>query len=651
MADMEPPKEGQTTYRLETREVFESLIGDGSQKGKDYQVYVHHLARACWHGSRVMLRQTSPEAEGIFDFILALHRACKGQWTNFKEYGITQEDLDAWLEFSAVFLSGMGNYGNHGGRKVVPDVSLDALYKMASMLPGSAKILQDIIGPMTATQPAWLGYTAKTSQSGYYTGPDTITKGEIEALTRKLESERIAPENTRLQKHSQEHTYEILQASVEKDVESQFVGYVKIGDQRPYKVLLRRGDHSEEMAKICTELEAARQFATTDEQRTALSQMVESFHTGNYEAFKAAQRTWVTDQAPRIEYCMGFLFGYRDPHGVRAEWQAAAGIADKEGMVKMAKIVDISKDLIRTLPWAVPGVNDGKGPFEPDELDVPQLAIVHVLASVSCTVWEATNITITVTHELIGHGTGKLFVETLTGSFNFDKYDPPSSPDTGKPVTTWYKPGQTWNTVFGKLAPTVEECRAFLVAGYLADNKDILAIFGYDDESTPTADDILYCIYLQLGVEGLRALRSFNVSDQSWGGDHEQAQFAILKHLLQHGKGVIRVEVNPISEDLFVQVERSKIVTHGKPALGLMLRKLHIWRSTADVEACRPYYEALSVVDGEYETWRHIVVSKSEPKWKFVQPNTFLQEDGSVTLREYEASNAGIIKSFFERGI
>jgi dipeptidyl-peptidase III len=95
----------------------------------------------------------------------------------------------------------------------------------------------------------------------------------------------------------------------------------------------------------------------------------------------------------------------------------------------------------------------------------------------------------TAIHELIGHGTGKLLAETSPGKFNFDHKNTPISPVTGKPIQTLYKPGETWVSVFGKLAPTVEECRAFLVASYLADNKDILALFGYDHKSTPTADD------------------------------------------------------------------------------------------------------------------------------------------------------------------
>lgn len=121
--------------------------------------------------------------------------------------------------------------------------------------------------------------------------------------------------------------------------------------------------------------------------------------------------------------------------------------------------------------------------------------------------------------------------------------------------------------------------------------------------------------------------------------------------MLQDGDGVIWVEQDPITKEPFVRVDRSKIISHGKPAIGRMLCKIQIWRSTADINACRPYYEALSAVDGEYESWRQIVVSKPEPRWKFVQPNTFLNGDGTVELKEYEANNVGVIESFFKREI
>lgn len=55
-----------------------------------------------------------------------------------------------------------------------------------------------------------------------------------------------------------------------------------------------------------------------------------------------------------------------------------------------------------------------------------------------------------------GHGCGKLLQETSPGVFNFDVENPPVSPVTGKPITTWYKPGQTWGSVFGGLAGAYE---------------------------------------------------------------------------------------------------------------------------------------------------------------------------------------------------
>lgn len=130
-----------------------------------------------------------------------------------------------------------------------------------------------------------------------------------------------------------------------------------------------------------------------------------------------------------------------------------------------------------------------------------------------------------------------------------------------------------------------------------------------------------------------------------------KAQFAIFKHILRDGGGVMWVEHDPVAKTLFVRVDRSKIESHGKPSIGRMLCKIHIWHSTADIDSCRPYYEDLSAVNGEYEIWRQMVVSNTEPKWKFVQPNTFLTDDGTVEVREYEASNVGIIQSFFERNL
>jgi len=63
------------------------------------------------------------------------------------------------------------------------------------------------------------------------------------------------------------------------------------------------------------------------------------------------------------------------------------------------------------------------------------------------------------THELLGHGSGKIFQENADGTFNFD-IEKTINPLTGKKPTNWYKKGETWSSVFGSVACGWEEARA-----------------------------------------------------------------------------------------------------------------------------------------------------------------------------------------------
>ena len=124
----------------------------------------------------------------------------------------------------------------------------------------------------------------------------------------------------------------------------------------------------------------------------------------------------------------------------------------------------------------------------------------------------------------------------------------------------------------------------------------------------------------------------------------------MLKCLLTDGGGCMTIEHDPTEQRLVVGVDRSKLVTHGKPALGRMLLRLHMYRCTADVQACRPYYEELSRVEGTYLEWRKMVLAKNQPKWVFVQATTFL-EGQEVKLKEYEPTKEGVIQSWVERSV
>jgi dipeptidyl-peptidase-3 len=255
-----------------------------------------------------------------------------------------------------------------------------------------------------------------------------------------------------------------------------------------------------------------------------------------------------------------------------------------------------------------------------------------------------------VLHELLGHGTGKMMCEHADGSFNFDKESPPIDLLTNKPIVKWYLPGQTWTGQFEDLATTVDECRAELVGAYLMDDKELLELFGYTDETDITAEDLTYNTYMQLAVDGLRGLANFNSNTQTWGQAHSRAHFATLKCLLRDSNGSVSVDFDSSSNTLTARVDRSGFLRNAKAALGKMLLHLHMYRSTGDAGACRTYYEDLSSVDGEYLLWREVIVAAEQPKWVFVQANTFLA-GGQVTLKEYEPTPRGVIQSWAERKV
>ncbi|KAL6695360.1 peptidase family M49 domain-containing protein [Trichoderma pleuroticola] len=681
------PPLGATIHQLKIKTIFDAL------NDRD-KLYAHHLARAAWHGSKIIMRQVSPESPDIFDFIMDLYHACDGKWdTLLAPRNITPEELASFLEYAATFLCNLGNFYGEGDQKFVPDVSAEALGKLAGVSPKTKAGLDKIIDRLLAVPPFSLGYPGKSAQSGYYPTEEPITRDDIAKVSDIMNKKSIGPENIRVRKILKDGkpVLQLLQASAETHLPKNDDNELVDG------IFLVRGDHSEELAKICSDLEMAKKYAGNDKQTEFLTHYIECFRTGSLEAFQESQKAWVTDVSARVENILGFIEPYRDPAGIRSEWEAMIGIADADEIKNLKTFVDSSSTFIRQLPWAVEGVNEGKGPFEKSLFEAPDFTSVHALAVCGSIVFEAANLPnyeyirethgfknivlanrlsvnnnpdlpcywvdsselkffketthivrflTTAIHELIGHGTGKLLSETSPGTYNFNKQNPPISPLSGEAVTSHYLPGQTWGSVFGKLAGTVEEYRAILMSEYFMDNKHLLSIFGYTDSSSITAEDLLYATYLNIGIDGLQALEHYNVQDQAWG----QAHFSILKHLLQDGDGVVSIAHHPTQQSLTVHVDRSKILSHGKQSLGSYLCKLHIWRCTADVSACSKFYEPLCVVDGVHEEWRKIVVSKPKMKWKFVQPNTFLAGE-RVQVKVYDETNEGIIQSWAERDI
>ncbi|KAI0199001.1 peptidase family M49-domain-containing protein [Astrocystis sublimbata] len=672
-------------YRLDIASLFSTL----SEQEKKYS---HYMARAAWAGARIIFRQVSPESPAIFDFIIRLRELCDGDWQRFAHLeGVSQGDVSAFLAYAATFLSNVGNYYGSGDQKFVPKMNPHALNIIAAQTPDLTSLYDEFRDHIFAVPPYSLGFPSNLSQSSYYFGNE-ISKEEIASVSKALDAASVFPENTRIEKLGP-NAYKLHQASIDPMAATRLLGH----PDSALEIYLVGGDYATDLARICDNLEKASVFAATDTQRKFLSEYIESFQTGNLETYRDSQRNWVTDKGPKIENIFGFVEPYRDPYGVRSEFEGLVAIADAKETTLLSKLVEQSDKFIRRLPWAS-NENHGKGLFEKSLFEPPDFSSIHALAYCSSIIFPGINLPNyndirqdvgfknviianrmvaestaiqwpfipaeeiqtfqkhkypayywwVVLHELLGHGTGKMMMEQAAGKFNFDTSSPPLNPLDNKPIQTWYKPGQTWTGQFGDLSTTVDECRCELVGAFLMDDHELLALLGYTEQTSIKASDLTYNLYQQLGVDGLRGLANFNVESKQWGQAHSRAHFAMLTCLLRNGDGCIKVQHDLTNKTLTVLVDRSKIVSHGKKALGEMLLRLHIYRCTADLHACRRYYEDLSYVDDERLRWRETVLANKPPPLLNVQANTF-EQGGMIALKEYEMTYNGIIESWYER--
>ena len=266
----------------------------------------------------------------------------------------------------------------------MPDMSLAALRKLASVTTKSAALYEKVANSMVNVPPYSLGFPSDNSQSAYYPGEQAISSEEVQAVSQILEQRGIYPENTRIQKvkNNEHYIFEVLQASSEP---SNIHRESSIPDSKNF-IRLVSGDHYQELKHICESLQEATEFAANETQIKMLSQYVESFQSGSLDAYRDSQRTWVKDINPRVENIFGFVEPYRDPHGIRAEFEGLVAISDPEETKALTTLVEKSATFIRRLPWAEGATeNDGKGPFEKALFEPPDFTSIHSkVESCSC---------------------------------------------------------------------------------------------------------------------------------------------------------------------------------------------------------------------------------------------------------------------------
>ncbi|KAF2702775.1 peptidase family M49 [Pleomassaria siparia CBS 279.74] len=672
---------------LSAKEAFDGL-------NKDERTYAYHMLRAGFHGTRILLRQTSSESEAIFDIFMSLYDKAAGDWTSILDLsGVTKDELDAFLEYGAMVLANFGNYRSQGDRKFIPRLSPSAFEKICGVADRSQHLYKRWGQLVFAESPDMFGFPCDGYQSGYYPLSSDITKEDIEAVQQIAHKHDIQVFNTRLQKFTApgEHNtrFDILVAAAEESSSKE------LSDST---VRLVFGDHRDCIVKIISALEKASGFTANDIQHAMLMKLVQSLKTGDTEAFKQYQELWVKDKGPVIETSHGFIESYQDPQGVRCSWQGFVGVTCKSQVEMYASLVNRAPEFMYVLPWNLSS-NSVLSPYENPVFKRPDFTNLDVLGFCCSEMWSGINLpnfedicqnhgfknltlgnvnnnrtldkfvpfikdseleffrkhrarafeVMVACHELLGHGSGRLFLETEPGKYNFDIENPPESLLTGSPIDSCYRVGETWQSVFGKDAGSYEECRADGVALLLVSHKPILEIFGYTNATDIKSEDITYGGWLQFVQGALKGLSQWNSETNKWGQAHKRGQYAILRMLLEDTHDLLELENT--GNNLIVHLNRDRIVSDGVPALEHFLKTLQVYKSTADVKGGRPFFDRYSEMTDDFRKHRNVSMNIKPNRTQWIQPNLFLNNDGTIELKEYPATKEALVQSWAERNV
>ncbi|XP_063224799.1 dipeptidyl peptidase 3-like [Bacillus rossius redtenbacheri] len=628
------------------------------------QFFYHYITDACWCGSLIIFFQTSAESPDILLFLLKLFtpQSLSELETSSEENGVSQVDFGALVFYAARFFSVRGN--RYESQKFFPRLPQYTLFTiMESSLAWSSEnelmnaLWKRVVIPMYAESP---------STATHLTNPGEQEDARL--VRQYLVSENIPVWNARFTKSlmRQGATFDIKLASV---VEEEDAGYVLGPEMCFFKVT--KGDYSFILKEVIRSLTTAKLYTADDLEKDIIDRYIASFMTGVAADHREGSSLWMNTDSQYAEWYLGFIELLRNPVKGFAEFQGFVGLLNSDVFQFYKNFLTSAGTLIHLLPW-------GKE-YEMENFVTPKLITADLVMFCGHTVPALKNVPVyeeirsaegfknvvfcnlifndninieeaflqqndvdilwkyaNTAHKIhlglklvMGLGCGKLF-RREGNNFNFPvrRMRHPILKDK---IRTWYEGNETFFNKFGELSETLEECRALCIALYLSSYTEVMSLFDVPEEEF---EDIIYAIWLwQVYSSVATSLHGYDAPNKQWFDPKAQANFVILRVLLEAEERVVHISEPEYGKRITIHVDRTKILTAGRRAVGDFVRKLHIFKCTADVTSARKLYDRYSVVpeEGRYPLGRWDVLTAethSAPVRMFLHSNTLHVEHG-----------------------
>jgi len=323
---------------------------------------------------------------------------------------------------------------------------------------------------------------------------------------------------------------------------------------------------------------------------------IESFKKGDVNKHIESQRWWVRDKKPVVETNIGWIETYVDPLGVRATYEGFVALTDKEKSRKFNTLVENSETLISALPWDkdfeknvftspdftaldvvcfssngcpiginIPNYQEVKETdgfknvslsnaypkFSAENLFFCNEKDIEILTQVG----QQSYVMHVACHELLGHGTGKIFKKNEKGEFNFD-IDFLINPLTNEKISSWYEENENFESKFTDISRSLEELRADLGGLYFTFFKEVHQIFEFNEN---LYKDIIYSIWLVFIRKAVLGLNLYNDEVKRWGQAHTQGAWIFVQYLLENqveGQEILTINLEEDKKNFTINLNK-----------------------------------------------------------------------------------------------